>query len=139
MDMIFKYSQIIATSLLLGMATAGMADTAVTDSLIKTYQAEGATTANAQQGEIFWNKTFSGKAPFTERSCKTCHSANLKNPGKHIRTGKVIKPLAPSVNPKRLTNPAKVKKWLKRNCKWTTGKECSAQQKADILAFIQQQ
>ena len=137
----FMKIQVIATTLFLGtgIVTTSMADTTVTDSLIKTYQAQGATEANPQRGEIFWNKSFPAKAPFAERSCKTCHSANLKNTGKHIRTGKVIEPLAPSVNPKRLTSATNIQKWLKRNCKWTAGKECSAQEKADILAFIQQQ
>ncbi|MCK5721690.1 MAG: DUF1924 domain-containing protein, partial [Gammaproteobacteria bacterium] len=45
----------------------------------------------------------------------------------------------PSVNQASLSKVKKIKKWFKRNCKWTTGKECSAQVKADILAFIKQQ
>ncbi|MFK5915144.1 MAG: DUF1924 domain-containing protein [Woeseiaceae bacterium] len=107
--------------------------------LEKTYQTQGAKSGNAKSGEILWNKTYSGKAPFTERSCKLCHTAKLKNNGEHIRTGKILKPLAPSINPSSLSKVKKIKKWFKRNCKWTTGKECSVQDKADILAFIKQQ
>jgi len=107
--------------------------------LEKSYQDQGAKSGNAQSGEKLWNKTFSGKAPFTERSCKSCHTENLKNNGEHIRTGKALKPLAPSINSVSLSKAKKIKKWFKRNCKWTTGKECSAQDKADILAFIKQQ
>jgi hypothetical protein len=133
-----KFTHLIFTGLLLTTFSA-KAEVAVVEVLMKTYQSQGASKGNASRGEVFWNKTFPGKAPNTERSCKTCHSANLKNTGKHINTGKVIKPLSPAVNSARLTEVAKVEKWFKRNCKWTTGNECSAQDKADILAFISQQ
>ena len=116
-----------------------MADENTVNTLMKNYQSQGAKSGNAQRGEQFWNKTFTGKPPFTERSCKSCHSSNLKNKGEHVRTGKTLKPLAPSVNETSLSKVKKIKKWFKRNCKWTTGKECSAQVKADILAFIKQQ
>ncbi|MEG7525318.1 MAG: DUF1924 domain-containing protein [Chromatiales bacterium] len=54
----------------------------------------------------------------------------------HIRTGKVIEPLAPSVNPKRFTDQRKVEKWFIRNCKWTLGRECSSQEKGDLLVYL---
>ena len=131
--------KILGLGLLTAPISAAMADNAAINTLMKQYQAAGATGGNAQRGEALWNKTFPGQAPFTERSCKTCHSANVKSQGKHIRTGKVIKPLAPSVNTKSLSDAKKIKKWFKRNCKWTLGQECSAQQKADILSFLKQQ
>ena len=43
--------------------------------------------------------------------------------------------MAPSVNPKRFTDLKKVEKWFRRNCKWTWGRECNAQEKADILQW----
>lgn len=116
-----------------------MAENNTIDTLLKSYQSQGAKLGNAQKGEKFWNKTFTGKAPFVERSCNTCHTANLKNAGKHVRTRKVLKPMAPSVNAASLTKTKKIEKWFKRNCKWTVGRECSAQEKADILTFIKQQ
>lgn len=133
-----KFTHLMFNALLL-TAFSVKAEVTVVENLMKTYQSQGAATGNASRGEMFWNKNFSGKTPNTERSCKTCHTANLKNSGKHINTGKVIKPLSPAVNSERLTDSAKVEKWFKRNCKWTTGNECSAQDKADILAFISQQ
>lgn len=120
-------------------AFSAKADDAAVEALMQTYRSQGATVANAKRGEIFWNKTFSGNAPDSERSCKTCHGVNLKKTGKHIKTGKIIKPLAPSVNAESLTDTVKIEKWFKRNCKWTTGNECSAQIKTDTLAFISQQ
>ena len=69
--------------------------------------------------------------PEGERSCTTCHGTDQAKPGRHQRTGKVIESMAPSVNPQRLTDVAKIEKWFVRNCKWTLGRECSAQEKGD--------
>ena len=129
----------LTTSFLITQVSSVNADEATVNTLMESYQSQGAKSGNALRGEKFWNKTFSGKAPFTERSCKSCHTANLKNKGEHVRTGKILESMAPSINKSSLSKVKKVKKWFKRNCKWTTGKECSAQQKADILAFIKQQ
>ena len=130
---------LIGFLILITQVSSIVADEATVNTLMKSYQLQGAKTGNALRGEQFWNKTFSGKAPFTERSCKSCHTANLKNKGEHIRTRKTLEPMAPSINKSSLTKVKKVNKWFKRNCKWTIGKECSAQEKADILAFIKQQ
>ena len=53
-----------------------------------------------------------------------------------VRTGKPIKALAPSVQPQRLTDIGKIRKWFKRNCKWTLGRVCTPQEKGDILLFL---
>jgi len=105
----------------------------VTGDLIQEYKAKGASTASASRGEKLWNKDVNG------RSCTTCHTLSVKNEGKHQKTGKLIKPMAPSVNPERLTKKRKVKKWLLRNCKWTFKRECSPQEKSDILLWLSQQ
>ncbi|AGA90502.1 protein of unknown function (DUF1924) [Thioflavicoccus mobilis 8321] len=70
------------------------------------------------------------------RSCSTCHGTDLTQAGRHAVTGKDIEPLAPSVNPERLSDPGKVDKWLRRNCRWTLGRQCTETEKADFLAFI---
>lgn len=134
-----KLFSFLAASLLVAKSPVVVADESTVNILMKQYQSQGAVEGNALRGEKFWNKTFTGKTPFTERSCKTCHTANLKRKGEHIRTGKMLESLAPSVNQASLSDTKKVNKWFKRNCKWTTGKECSAQVKADIVAFINQQ
>ncbi len=105
----------------------------VTSELIKEYQAKGAGTASPERGSQLWKKDVNG------RSCTTCHSASVKDTGKHQKTGKAIEPMAPSVNAKRLTKAKKVKKWLLRNCKWTFKRECSAQEKSDIVLWLSQQ
>ncbi len=100
------------------------------------YHAQGAGNFSAAAGEALWNKTFVDAKKGDKRSCTTCHTTDLKQSGKHARTGKVIEPMAPSVNPKRFTEVKKIKKWFVRNCKWTLGRECTAQEKGDVLAFV---
>ena len=47
--------------------------------------------------------------------------------------------MAVSVNPKRLSDPAKVEKWFGRNCRWTLGRDCTPQEKADFVALHPEQ
>ena len=114
--------------------------TEAVDNSLKKYQSEGAGAFSKEAGEALWVQEFTHeKSGGKIRQCSACHTDNLRNGGKHVRTGKSLKPLAPSVNPKSLTNMKKIRKWLKRNCKWTIGRECSGQEKGDILTFIQSQ
>ena len=55
------------------------------------------------------------------------------------KTGKVIDPMAPSVNPKRFTDAKEIEKWFKRNCTWTVGRECTPQEKGDFLSYLRTQ
>jgi len=68
-------------------------------------------------------------------SCATCHTSDLKKSGKTL-VGKVVEPLAPSVNKKRLTNVKDTEKWLTRNFKQVYGREGTAREKGDVLKFI---
>ena len=88
----------------------------------------------AERGKQLWNQkyTVSGQP----RSCASCHTSNPREAGKHVRTGKPIKPMAPSVNSDRFADPKKVAKWFKRNCKWTLGRECNVQEKGDITRYL---
>lgn len=102
---------------------------------LNEYQSQGAGEFDANRGEKMWNT----EHPASEgppRSCALCHGADLTQSGKHVKTKKTIEPLAPSANPERLTEPAKIEKWFKRNCKWTLNRECTPQEKGDFLLFI---
>jgi hypothetical protein len=57
-------------------------------------------------------------------------------PGQHRATGKPIAPLAPAAEPARFTVAAKTEKWFRRNCNDVLGRECSAGEKADVLAWL---
>jgi len=69
-------------------------------------------------------------------SCASCHTATPTNAGWHAKTGKSIAPLAPSANPERFSDPAKVAKWFRRNCNDVLGRECTAQEKGDVLSWL---
>ena len=90
--------------------------------------------ATAARGAEFYARKFkvSEKMP----SCASCHTDNPAQPGRHAITGKTIKPLAPVANAERLSDPAKVEKWFARNCKEVVGRECSAGEKADFIAYL---
>ncbi|NKB96898.1 MAG: DUF1924 domain-containing protein [Pseudomonadales bacterium] len=88
---------------------------------------------DAGRGEQLWYREASG------RSCTSCHMDSPALTGRHQKTGKVIEAMAPSVNSARLTELKKMKKWLLRNCKWTFGRECTAQEKGDVLVWLREQ
>lgn len=128
-------SQILMTILLINVPLSfSHAESTTINNLLQDYAIQGANTADAEQGKQLWQKTFNRNG---ERSCASCHTNDLTQNGKHIKTRKNIKPMSPSVNPERLTNSKKVNKWFKRNCKWTLGRECTAQEKTNFLVYIE--
>ncbi len=104
--------------------------------MFNEYRLNGVTDVNEQAGEALWNKEFKDGKTGQMRSCTTCHGKDLKKVGKHAKTGKLIEPMAPGVNKQSLTEVKKIKKWFKRNCKWTMSRECSHQEQADILTYL---
>ena len=50
--------------------------------------------------------------------------------------GKAIAPMAVSLSPDRFTDPDKVEKWFLRNCNTVLGRECTAQEKGDIITYL---
>lgn len=115
------------------------AENATVSKLLDIYKTQGAAVAEVKNGEILWKKTYISKGEFPERSCTTCHTEDLTKIGEHVKTGKKIEPMSPSINPDRLTSIKKINKWFKRNCKWTMGRECTVQEKANILVYIENQ
>jgi hypothetical protein len=109
------------------------------DELLTEYRQAGAGEFSVEAGKTLYFKEFKDEKSGEIRQCSTCHTDNLTQAGKQANTGKAIEPLAPSVNSKRLTDIAEIRKWLKRNCKWTVGRECTPQEKGDVLTFIQTQ
>lgn len=93
-------------------------------------------SADKNAGEALWQQSFGKTAAGEIKSCTTCHNKDLKQTGRHITTGKPIEPMAASVNPQRYTDPEKVEKWFKRNCKWTLERECTQTEKENILTYL---
>ena len=98
--------------------------------LLMGYEAQSGKASPARGEQLF--NTKHGK----EWSCASCHETPPNRDTKHIVTGKVIKPLSPNVNPDRFIDQAKVEKWFKRNCNDVFGRECTTQEKADVLSWL---
>ena len=125
-------------SVLLATGTA-IASAATPAQLLETYTAEAAKQTpgfapSAQRGAQLYAKRFtvSDKMP----ACTACHTDNPAQAGRHVVTGKAIKPLAPRAEPARFTDLAKVEKWFSRNCGEVMGRECNAAEKADFVKFM---
>ncbi|WP_126446053.1 DUF1924 domain-containing protein [Sulfuricystis multivorans] len=107
--------------------------------LLATYRAEAAKVApnfqpSAGRGAEFFARRFgiSAKMP----ACTSCHTEKPTQAGRHVVTDKAIKPMAPAANSQRFTDLAKTEKWFGRNCKEVVGRECTAAEKADFVAFM---
>lgn len=114
-----------------------LAQPAVNEAL-NSYSDNGKLKFDAKRGQALWTKKFPGKDG-KDRQCTTCHGTDPGKNGKHAKSGKIIKPMSPSANPKRYTELKKINKWFKRNCKWTLGRECTNQEKGDLLTYLSQQ
>ena len=106
------------------------------DGLLDSWRSEGAAEFDPSAGAALWVKPFTHAKSPVSRSCATCHTEDPRRGGRHQRTRKPIDPMAPSANPDRLSDVAEIKKWLKRNCRWTLGRECTAQEKGDLLTYL---
>ena len=95
------------------------------------FEQEAKISASAERGARFFNQKHGG-----EWRCATCHTDKPTQYGKHDKTGKTIAPLAPTANTERFTDSAKVDKWFRRNCNDTLNRQCTAQEKADVLAWL---
>lgn len=120
----------ISAFTLLASASAMAADTSPAAQLSHWSAAAGAP-GNAQRGRAFFT-TSHGK----DISCSSCHGSSPTTQGKHSSTGKVLDPLAPRANSNVFTDSRKIDKWFRRNCNDVLGRECSAQEKADVIAFL---
>lgn len=95
------------------------------------YSAQAGQPAAAARGQRLFTSQHG-----REWSCASCHGATPTQTCKHASTGKPISALAPAFNPERFTDAAKTEKWFRRNCNDVVGRECSAAEKADVLAWL---
>ncbi|MCO5106811.1 MAG: DUF1924 domain-containing protein [Burkholderiaceae bacterium] len=120
---------VVAIALLVA-ASAHAADTSAARQLERFSTASGAP-GDAERGRLFFTSRHGG-----EWSCASCHRDAPLTAGKHAKTGKTIDPIAPVANAAAFTDTARVDKWFRRNCKDVLGRECSAGEKADVLAYL---
>jgi hypothetical protein len=97
----------------------------------QAYEKQAGQAASSQRGQVFFTSKHGG-----EWSCATCHTAKPTVTGKHTMTGRPIEPLAPAFNKDRFTSERQTEKWFRRNCKDVLNRECTAMEKADVIAFL---
>lgn len=121
----------LALALGVSVSVPTMARAATPAELLEGYVAAAHAPADARRGQAFFTQRHGA-----EWSCASCHQPLPTQAGKHAGTGKEIAALAPAFNPRRFSEPAKVEKWFRRNCKDVLARECSAGEKADVLAWL---
>jgi len=101
--------------------------------ILAGYKAQGGGTPSAERGQKFFTTNFGKQMGW---SCSSCHGDNPMKPGKDDVSGKRIDPLAPAAQASRFTDKVKVENSLRLNCKDVVGRECTAAEKADVLAWL---
>ena len=109
---------------------AGAADTTPAAQLDR-FVAQAGSPGDPARGGAFFTTTHG-----REWSCASCHGKQPVTPGRHASTGKSIDALAPAANPAAFTVTARVDKWLRRNCNDVLARECTAGEKADVIAWL---
>jgi len=123
---------VLVTAMLASIASTALKADAISE-VQNQYRTQGAGLFLFKRGEELWNSR-----QYQDRQCADCHGPDLRLPGRHQRTNKPIEPMAPSVVADRYTDPGKMEKWFIRNCKWTWGRECTPQEKGDLLEYLRQ-
>jgi hypothetical protein len=129
---VFVLAFVAVTGLMSLSASAQTPDQVLAD--IKT-EAKNATPSfqgfSAERGASFFKQTHGN-----ELSCASCHTENPAASGKHAKTGKIIRALAPAANAERFTDSVKVEKWFKRNCNDVLSRVCTPQEKGDVITYL---
>ena len=129
--LLYAWFQWLALSVALGLAaTSQAADTNAAQQL-QFWSNQAQAPCNSEKGRVFFNSVHG-----REWSCASCHGTPPTQQGKHASTGKPIAPLAPAFNPKAFTDTARTDKWFRRNCNDVLNRECSAAEKADVIAYL---
>lgn len=145
-----------------GAVLTGGAIAATPEDMLDVYRAAAATAPgfrdfSAERGRQFYLRRHQG--PNGEHACASCHgpdpaqamsghggSLRAECPACHItppdraasRPGAraEIRPLAPSANPARFTDPDRTELWFDVNCFYVLGRSCTAREKGDLLQYL---
>jgi mono/diheme cytochrome c family protein len=130
--MFFKPRLLAAAVVALSAALFGQVAAATTArELLADYAAKAGRPASVRNGQKFFTSPH-----VSDWSCASCHGQVPTISGKHARTGKAIATMAPAVNIDRFTDPKHAEKWFRRNCNDILGRECTAAEKADVIAWL---
>jgi mono/diheme cytochrome c family protein len=126
--------------LLCSLSLSAQADVATAQKLADKYAAIAqhidpqSPGLSAEEGQAFFTRelTIKGK----QVACASCHTSNPADSGKHIVTGKPIRPLSPVTNDKRFSSMEKVEKNFTKHCNDIIGRDCTAQEKGNFIAYL---
>ncbi len=118
---------------LAALLLAPAAQAATPAELLAGYTAQAGSPPVPERGQKLFTTNFGRDLGF---SCSSCHGAVPTGKGKDQVSEKTIEPMAPAANPKRFTDKAKVEFAFRLNCKDVVGRECTAAEKADVLAWL---
>lgn len=121
----------LAVALVAGASLVPAANAATPAELLAGYSAQAGGIADPERGRQFFSARHG-----REWSCASCHGGVPTQAGRHASTGKPIGALAPASNAARFTDNAKAEKWFRRNCNDVVGRECTAAEKADVVAWL---
>jgi hypothetical protein len=113
--------------------TLASANGATPAELLAGYVAQAGAPASPERGRQLF--TTVQKNTF-DWSCSSCHGPVPTGQGRHDLSHKPIAPLAPAANPSRFTDAKRVEGWFRTNCTDVVGRDCSAQEKADVLSWL---
>lgn len=121
----------LAAVLTAALPTAASAGDTSPARQLERFAAEAGAPGQPERGRRFFATRHAGRW-----SCTSCHGDPPTRAGSHASTGKTIDALAPRVNAGAFTDTARVDKWFRRNCRDVLQRECSAAEKADVLAYL---
>jgi len=121
----------LGLALALGASGAASAAETTPAQQLQRFNQQAGGAGQADAGRSFFTRRHGG-----EWSCASCHGDVPTRAGQHASTGKRLDPLAPAANPRSFTDEAKVDKWFRRNCNDVLQRECTAREKADVIAYL---
>jgi mono/diheme cytochrome c family protein len=126
----------LTRSSLLAIAAAclvPLAQAATPAEMLAGYTAKAGEPASPERGQKLYATNFGREMGW---SCASCHGSNPARDGRDQMTEKRLAALAPAANPTRFTEASKTEHFFRLNCKDVVGRECSAGEKADVLAWL---
>lgn len=116
---------------LLAWAPVVLADTPA--SILARYEKLAGAAGSPERGKELFTKDFKQAMGWT---CSSCHTSDPTKRGQDQGQEKPMEPLAPSANPRRLTDATRVENAFSLNCPDVVGRKCTPQEKADVLAWL---
>lgn len=124
----------LAAAALLAVGATLPAAAATPAEIVADYARQaGGAPGSAERGQKLFTTSFGTQLGW---SCSSCHTRDPTKPGKDDMTGKPIAPMAPAANPERFTDRSKVEHQFRVNCRDVVGRDCTVQEKLDVLSWL---